>query len=418
MSFREQDLAAIRTLGYTTEEAQFLYLVAVHSGYFVPRQFVTFTGIKWGKRLSKFLAKLESRGHVTWREYDRTGGVYHLFSKTLYRLIEKENLRNWRRHSVEFIRTRLVLFDFVLANLPFEYLETEPEKVAFFCDALSIPRELLPAKRYDGSAHSQPTLRYFVDKFPLHLERAADCSLTVHFSYVDAGQARLTGFANHLRAYLPLLCQLQAFSFLYIANSPVHFIAAEKCFRTLVEAPLESHVSRAIVRYFRLRQAWDQKEYGSLSTEDIEWLKEATRRFQGDRIEQAYLAWASGALTEQMLRAEFAESRPPRVYRFATYLVAPVPLARRGRPEDGGDGLYPSSSIVKKPPESVTRSLSLEKPVSKLLDDYSRFVDCTPDYVANFALKRMLSRDREYKKWNAASEGAKPASPAGPGKNA
>ena len=75
-------------------------------------------------------------------------------------------------------------------------------------------------------------------------------------------------------------------------------------------------------------------------------------------------------------------------------------------------------AIVKKPPESVTRSLSLEKPVSKLLDDYSRFVDCTPDYVANFALKRMLSRDAEYKKWKAASEAAKAASQIGPGKHA
>jgi hypothetical protein len=62
-------------------------------------------------------------------------------------------------------------------------------------------------------------------------------------------------------------------------------------------------------------------------------------------------------------------------------------------------------SIVKKPPESVSRSLSFEKPVSELLDDYCRFVDCTPDYVANFALKRMLSRDPEYKRWKALRNG-------------
>jgi len=58
-------------------------------------------------------------------------------------------------------------------------------------------------------------------------------------------------------------------------------------------------------------------------------------------------------------------------------------------------------AIVKKPPESVNRSLSLEKPVSELLDDYSKFVDCAPDYVTNFALKKMLARDPEYKKWRA-----------------
>ena len=63
-------------------------------------------------------------------------------------------------------------------------------------------------------------------------------------------------------------------------------------------------------------------------------------------------------------------------------------------------------AIVKKPPESVSRSLSLEKPVSDLLDNYCKFVDCSADYVTNFALKKMLSRDPEYKKWKMAHNGA------------
>lgn len=65
-------------------------------------------------------------------------------------------------------------------------------------------------------------------------------------------------------------------------------------------------------------------------------------------------------------------------------------------------------AIVKKPPESVNRSLSLEKPVSDLLDNYCKFVDCSADYVANFALKKMLSRDPEYKKWKTAHNGESP----------
>jgi hypothetical protein len=62
-------------------------------------------------------------------------------------------------------------------------------------------------------------------------------------------------------------------------------------------------------------------------------------------------------------------------------------------------------AIIKRPPESVTRSLSLEQPVSDLLDEYCRFVDCTSDYVVNFALKKMLSRDPEYRKWKASKNG-------------
>ena len=54
---------------------------------------------------------------------------------------------------------------------------------------------------------------------------------------------------------------------------------------------------------------------------------------------------------------------------------------------------------IKKPPEVVNRTLELEQPVSELLDDYSRFVECSPDHVTNFVLKKLLWRDPEYRKW-------------------
>ncbi len=67
-------------------------------------------------------------------------------------------------------------------------------------------------------------------------------------------------------------------------------------------------------------------------------------------------------------------------------------------------------AIVKRPPESVNRCLSLEKPVSELLDDYCKFVDCTPDDVANFALRKTLARDPDYRKWKASQNGPGPVS--------
>jgi len=356
MTFNEQDIAAIQTLGYTLAEARFLYLVAVHSGYFVPRQFLTFSGAKWGKRSNNFVAKLESRGHVTWREYDRTGGVYHLFSKTLYRYIGKENLRNRRRHSVEFIRTRLLLLDFILGNLAFNYLETEPEKVAFFCDTLAVPKKVLPAKTYEGGPRSEPTLRYFVDKFPLFFDRTeSPSSPMVTFSYVDPGQASLAGFANHLHAYLPLLRQLESFSFLYIANSPVHFVSAEQCFVSLVREPFEADISSEILRYFRLRNAWDLKRYGSLSTTDIEWLKEATHRFHDERFEGSYHAWSSGKLTEESLSTEFEQLGPHRNVNFRTCLVAAARFGKKSLAEEREGALHPSSSPDASPAASPLR---------------------------------------------------------------
>jgi hypothetical protein len=64
-------------------------------------------------------------------------------------------------------------------------------------------------------------------------------------------------------------------------------------------------------------------------------------------------------------------------------------------------------AFIKKPPVNVERTLQLEKPVSELLDEYCRFVDCTADYVANFALRKMLARDPEYRKWKASQDGSK-----------
>jgi hypothetical protein len=62
-------------------------------------------------------------------------------------------------------------------------------------------------------------------------------------------------------------------------------------------------------------------------------------------------------------------------------------------------------AIIKKPPESISRPLRLEQPVSDLLDHYARFVDCTPDYIANFVLRKTLARDPDYKKWKTAQNG-------------
>jgi hypothetical protein len=322
MKIANQDIAALEGLGYTAAEANFLYLVATHSGYFVPRQFIAFTQARWGKRSQHFTDKLESRGHATWREYHSVGGVYHLFSKTLYRQIDRENLRNRRRHSTEFIRTRLIVLDFVLANRACEYLETEQEKLNYFCREVGVPRTVLPAKSYEGTSSAQPTVRYFVDKFPLFLDFSDTPSTPVlTLSYVDPGQASLAGFRNHLHTYTPLLRHLGEFRFLYISNSSVHFVQAEECFSSLVTTPLQQDASLELIRYFGLRAAWDTKRYGKLSIEDIEWLDQANLRFKGQEIEHLYTNWTAGNLTEEGLRAQTEETVPRRTIRFAAYLV-------------------------------------------------------------------------------------------------
>lgn len=337
MKIADQYLSSIERLGYTRQEAEFLYLAATFSGYFLPRQFVAFVGVKWGKRSTNFTAKLERRGHATWREYANVGGVYQLFSKTLYRLIDRENLRNQRRHSVEFIRTRLLLFDFVLANQTYEYLETEEDKVCYFHREMELPLCALPAKAYVCRAGSEPVLRHFVDKFPLFFETSDDraaCRAT--FSYVDAGEATLAGFTHHLDHYAPLLRCLPHSCFTYISNSTVHFVSAEKRFRLCLERASHSTNSIDILRYFRLRAAWEQKQYGSLSTQDIEWLERANARIRTPEIDDLFSSWLAGTVRDAELIQAPNVPRNCADARFRAWLVTPISVLSQN-PENRGE---------------------------------------------------------------------------------
>lgn len=54
----ETQIQSIQTLGYSQAEAQFLRLVALHSGYFVRRQFLRSVDCRKGQRDQDFIDKL------------------------------------------------------------------------------------------------------------------------------------------------------------------------------------------------------------------------------------------------------------------------------------------------------------------------------------------------------------------------
>jgi hypothetical protein len=322
MNIPEKHVALLMELGYTEPEARFLYVVATHSGYFILRQFLNFTSARRGKRSNLFARKVLNNGHASVRDYLGYGSIYHLFSRTLYGQIEKGNLRNRRKHSFEYIRTRLVLLDFILANLEGEYLETEQDKVTFFCEKLGVAKEFLPGRVYEGGPGSRPTFRYFVDKFPLFIAAPLPgAPPVVTLSYVDSGLGTIAGFLTHLAAYQSLFRQLQACRFLYISPTNTQFARATERFRSVVKQPLESDMSCEVLRYFQVRQRFEKRQYVVPVTEDFEFLNEAKSRFHGDRFERLYQAWISGTLSEHELRHEFSQMEPHRTVFFETYLV-------------------------------------------------------------------------------------------------
>jgi hypothetical protein len=311
----------IATLGYTEAEARFLYIVATYSGYFTLRHFNNFARVQPGKRCMAFARKLLKHGHATMRDYMGTGSVFHLFSRLVYGLIDKDNNRNRRRHSFEYIRTRLVQLDFLLENAELDFLESEGDKVQLF-ESLAVPRDALPAKIYEGGPGSEPTIRYFVDKFPLFLAPPIPgAAPVVTFAFVNSGNGGVRSFDTHLAAYQGLFRHLRSFRLLYIAPRTTNFRSAHERFRLNIEQPLSSDLSGELLRYFTIRRKWERHEYVVPVTADFEFLNEARQRFCGDRFEQLYQQWVAGAVGERELRLEFSQQAPERSVFFDTYVV-------------------------------------------------------------------------------------------------
>ena len=323
MNIAPAHIEALKVFGYTEAEARFLYIVVTHSGYFVARQFLAFADTQWGKRTTNFWNKLHTMKHARTERFPKSGTVYHLFSRRLYRQINRENIRNRREHEIEFIQRRIAILDFVLLNPGFQYLETEPDKISFFRDQLKILKHFLPSKIYHGQRTSQPTVRYFVDKFPMFLGGGTS-STVVTFTYIQGPEAHLTGFVRHLEAYLPLFRQLSEYRFLYLARVDSHFEKAKELFNSQVVIPLGSDVSAGLLRYFELRKAYDFDRYTTITKADLIYRTEAKARFDGQRFEHLYLGWKFGRITEDDIRQEFGSGRRQTVAHFAAEVLCRI----------------------------------------------------------------------------------------------
>jgi len=325
MNIAPAHLAALQSLGYTEVEARFLYIVATHSGYFVARQFLAFTAAHWGYRTNTFWNKLHAKKHARTECFPKSGTVYHLFSRRLYRQIDRENIRNRREHEIEFIQRRIGMLDYVLLNQGYQYLETEPEKVSYFCNQLKVPNHFLPSKLYHGRKTSQPTVRYFVDKFPMFFGTDAS-STVVTFTYLQGQEVHLTGFVRHLEAYLPLFRQLSEFRFVYLAKVDSPLQKAKELFDSLVAIPLGSDVSADLLRYFQIRKAWDLGRYTTLSEADLIFRNQAKTRFGGQRFEHLYRGWKVARVTDSDIRQDFGGSNRHATVHFAAEVLRPVAI--------------------------------------------------------------------------------------------
>lgn len=174
---------ALTRFGYTPRQAAFLALVALHGGFFLRRQYVTFRGAADGTRLTDLLKRAVQRHHATLATYCRATKVYHLFAHPLYDALGIGDSRNRRAAPPAAVTFKLMTLDVVLRHRGATFLATETEKVACFTTTCGLSQAVLPATYYKSPRSGRSaTTRYFVDKAPICLTAPGPTVSVVYLS--------------------------------------------------------------------------------------------------------------------------------------------------------------------------------------------------------------------------------------------
>ncbi len=283
---------ALASLGLTPRQTRFIALVALHSGYCLRRQYLTFAGLRYGKNVREFLDGLVDRGVATRFAYRRDRGhLYHLCARSLYRAIDQEENRNRRHTSPALIARKLMVLDHVLRHHERDWYATEQDKVALLTQRFGVPMGELPHRVYtatDGLAG--PTIRYFVQKLPLYLEGAPPVVHLVYLVTDDTGR----GFEQFLTDHARLLARLPAWAVDAVGAGAVHGLpACQQVFEAFVAGTTPSTGTQLanLQRFFETRRLVEAGQLGSLSVADINRFRDARAKFGAPAIASLYARW-------------------------------------------------------------------------------------------------------------------------------
>jgi hypothetical protein len=289
MSFDAIDV--LGALGYTDREATFLYLTAIHSGYFLRRHFTQFVARERGGVATNLIRKAIELRHVNVLPCSDGRYIYHLSGKAVYRLLERGDSQNRRMKSPSEILRRLIALDYILLRLRNEtFVESQGGMKQLFA---KLKIEL-------GVESFQSVLVSF---------RGDGSQLTVRFAFVDEGQRSTTRFArfmesngNHIRA-------IDRAEVTFVAASPLNFLEAERLFQR--HMPLRAMISPAcprgvdhLVDWLEIRHRFHSQRSSITPTEHRILL-------EGDHLYHAPVhlglmaSWANGTIDAEKVRRLF-----------------------------------------------------------------------------------------------------------------
>ena len=303
MTLDYDPIPSLQSIGYLEREASFLYLVAVHSGYFLRRQYARFAGRDGGTLFARFLKKANRRRHIHVIECGYGWHIYHLTSKTVYEALGRRDSQNRRMKGDGQIKSRLMTLDFILANLDTSLLEDEASKVEFFLTQCGVRREVLPCSNV-----GRPM--YFPDCFPVFVSNSG----VPRFTFFDEGQATVTRFERYLGQYRTLFEALGQFELIFVADRESNSARAKAAFNRFLPADRLRGITSMtplgvehFLEYLDASQRYDMKG-GITSARDLEVLREGERLYTTLEHRALQAAWNNGSTNAGRIRQRFSSS--------------------------------------------------------------------------------------------------------------
>ncbi len=175
--------------------------------------------------MTNFLKKASAAGHIETFDYKQGWRVYHLCSRSIYRLSGDPESQFRRRKGDSQVRARLMALDYVLETRPITI--SNPKLTAFASSSAST--QSLRNLFTDDYGRLQPLL----SAFPIALaDRQRPAQSLVRFAFIDEGLLCIGKLVRFLGEAEALLRAIGNFEVIYVALSDFSFHAARDVFRS------------------------------------------------------------------------------------------------------------------------------------------------------------------------------------------
>ena len=290
-------IEALCNFGYTEREASFLVLAALHSGYFMRRQYQAFADGLRGGYENRLVRKALAMSHIERTVCTNRTELYRIVAREVYRAIGEPESRNRRVRTAQSIKARLMILDFVLAHRSHRFLATSTEKLEYFRGELGLSRDLFPIKRYRRSGSDACVRRYFVGYDPIYLPPpATDSRSRPSFCFIDPGHLSTHGFDSFIDRHRRLFVALGGVRVVYIAAEYRSLQRGRASFDRVADrlaAPDSLLPGDEKGEYFRLRRLLETKQYNRLDKAKLDRLRNLARRYRNARTDERFQQWTT-----------------------------------------------------------------------------------------------------------------------------